>query len=194
MTFSEEYAQRCQEWSDIVQHLPRLYVETCRYTAPQVVELGVRSGNSTCAFLAAVEAVGGHVWSVDPAPARVPAHWFDSDLWTFVQASDLDVVDEAPWADVLFVDTTHALAHTQDELLAYVPKVRAGGVVMLHDTEVEHPELAPADDPPFPVAAAIREFTEVFELDDVEWVAGCNGLAVIRVKEVSIGEQTVRVA
>jgi hypothetical protein len=112
MNFHDEYLQRCSEWSDIVDHLPRLHAETARYTAPQVVELGVRSGNSTCAFLAAVETVGGLVWSVDPERAHVPPHWFDSDLWTFVQADDLKVVDEAPPCDVLFIDTTHGYQQT----------------------------------------------------------------------------------
>jgi predicted O-methyltransferase YrrM len=178
MNFDAEYRQRCSEWSDIYEHLPRLYAETCRYTAPQVVELGVRSGNSTCAFLAAVETVGGHVWSVDPDRAHVPPHWFDSDLWTFVQADDLKVVDEAPACDVLFVDTTHAWRQTLDELWNYVPKVRAGGVVLLHDTELERPEAAPHDDP-FPVRRAIEEYLTHCPVGDVEWVPGCNGLAVI---------------
>ena len=182
MSFFDEHQQRCSEWSDIHEHLPRLYVETCRYTAPQVVELGVRSGNSTCAFLAAVEAVGGHVWSVDPVRAHVPPHWFDSDLWTFVQADDLKVVDEAPACDVLFVDTTHAYEQTFHELWYYAGKVRKGGVILLHDTELERPEAAPHDDP-FPVRRATEEFLSFYPdgvIESVEWVAGCNGLAVIR--------------
>ena len=182
MNFHEEHIQRCSEWSDIVDHLPRLYAETCRYTAPQVVELGVRSGNSTCAFLAAVETVGGHVWSVDPDRAHVPPHWFDSDLWTFVQADDLAVVDEAPTCDVLMVDTTHAFEQTLRELTAYFWKVRKGGVILLHDTELERPELSPHDDP-FPVRRATEEFLALNPIGDVEWVPGCNGLAVIRTKD-----------
>jgi predicted O-methyltransferase YrrM len=186
MNFVAEYLQRCSEWSDIVDHLPRLFDETCRYEAPQVVELGVRSGNSTCAFLAAVETVGGHVWSVDPERAHVPPHWFDSDLWTFVQADDLMVVDEAPVCDVLFIDTTHAYHQTFAELLHYVPKVRDGGVILLHDTELERPEAAPRDDP-FPVRRAIEDYLEwvgmgvsVDGIGMAEFVPGCNGLAVLR--------------
>jgi predicted O-methyltransferase YrrM len=184
MNFHDEHQQRCSEWSDIYEHLPRLFAETCRYEAPQVVELGVRSGNSTCAFLAAVETVGGHVWSVDPERAHVPPHWFDSDLWTFVQADDLKVVDEAPVCDVLFIDTTHGYQQTWNELLNYAGKVRPGGVILLHDTELERPELSPHDDP-FPVRRATEEFLTYYPVGDVEWVSGCNGLAVIRVKEVT---------
>jgi hypothetical protein len=117
----------------------------------------------------------------------VPPHWFDSDLWTFVQADDLKVVDEAPTCDVLFIDTTHGYQQTWNELLNYAPKVRTGGVILLHDTELERPELSPHDDP-FPVRRATEEFLALGLLGllgadfDVEWVPGCNGLAVIRVK------------
>jgi predicted O-methyltransferase YrrM len=126
-----------------------------------------------------VETVGGHVWSVDPDRAHVPPHWFDSDLWTFVQADDLAVVDEAPACDLLFVDTTHSFDQTRSELAAYVWKVRPGGVILLHDTELERPEAAPHDEP-FPVRRAIEEFLPNFPAAHVEWVPGCNGLAVIR--------------
>jgi len=179
VTFADEFDLRRFEWSDIVDHMPRLRAEVERYTAPQVVELGVRSGNSTCAFLAGVETVGGHVWSCDVSPPRVPPHWFASPLWTFTQGDDLLLVEQAPPCDVLFVDTTHAYAQTIGELVAYVPLVRPGGVILCHDTELERPELAPNDEP-FPVRRAIEAFCDGFGIDGVEWVEGCNGLAVIR--------------
>lgn len=179
MTFTEEFEARCSEWSDIRDHLPRLYAEACRYEDPVIVDLGVRTGNSTCAFLAATEEVGGSVWSVDPMRAHVPPHWFDAEQWTFVQADDLAVADEAPECDVLFIDTTHAYEQTRQELAAYVARLKPNAVIILHDTELEHPELAP-NDAPFPVRRAVQEFADTFGLD-VEWVTGCNGLAVIRI-------------
>jgi hypothetical protein len=176
MSFTEEFEQRCSEWSDIVDHMPRLHAEACRYENPIIVDLGVRSGNSTCAFLAATEKVGGMVWSVDMERAQVPDHWFAADQWTFVQADDLWVAHEAPRCEVLFIDTMHTYLQTCRELVAYVPKVKPGGVILMHDTELEHV----LDEAPFPVLRALQEFAERFELD-VEWVSGCNGLAVIRV-------------
>lgn len=180
MTFADEYDLRRFEWSDIVDHMPRLRAEVERYDGPQVIELGVRTGNSTCAFLAAVEKVGGRVWSCDTEPAKVPPHWFDSPSWTFVQGDDLKLdADAPPSCDVLFIDTTHAYEQTIAELVAYGPKVRLGGVILLHDTEVEHPELA-LGDAPFPVRRAIETWCDMHGISTVEWVTGCNGLAVIR--------------
>ena len=37
--------------------------------------------------------------------------------------------------DVLFIDSSHVLGATVAELYRFVPKVAAGGVVLLHDTE-----------------------------------------------------------
>jgi hypothetical protein len=76
--------------------------------------------------------------------------------------------------DVLFIDTTHAYAQTSLEIELYLPKVRPGGVVLMHDVELEHPELAPGD-AAFPVRRAIEDAGLSYEL-----VSGCNGLAVIR--------------
>ena len=179
MSFAEEYDLRRVEWSDIVDHLPRLRAEVEQRPGAQVVELGVRAGNSTCAFLAGVEAVGGHVWSCDINRARVPQHWHASLLWTFTIGDDLALAGDAPRCDVLFIDTSHAYQQTIDELLTYVPLVRDGGVILLHDTELERPELAPPDDPPFPVRRAVEHFADVYGAA-VEWVEGCNGLAVMR--------------
>lgn len=172
-----EYDMRRWMPSDIVQHLPRLYDEAARGDTV-VVELGVRSGNSTAAFLAAVERHGGHVWSVDVDRPRVP--WHGHPQWTFTLGDDIAVADRLPDCDVLFIDTSHHYGHTLAELDVYVPKVRAGGVVLLHDVELERPDGAPPDDPAFPVRAAVDDYVAKHGLT-VEYVAGCYGLGVIRV-------------
>jgi predicted O-methyltransferase YrrM len=171
-----EYERRCVEPSDIFAHLPRLYVEASR-PGVTVIELGVRSGNSTAAFLLAAEENEGHVWSVDIHPPRVP--WHGHDRWTFLQGDDLWLTSELPDADVVFIDTSHLYDQTQSELELYVPKVRPGGVVLLHDTELEQPDGAPPF-PRFPVRVAVDEYCQENGLT-VEYVPGCNGLGVIRI-------------
>ena len=178
-----EYEARCGHGSDISDHLPRLFAEVDRWEDPVVLELGVRSGNSTAAFLAAVEKNGGHVWSVDVSRPRVPMEWFESDIWTFIEGDDLGVADLLPQTvDVLFIDTSHAYRQTLLELELYAPRVRPGGVILLHDTELEFPEAGDAGDPPFPVAVAIREWATNRAVPPmIEWVSGCYGLAVVTV-------------
>ena len=173
-----EYRARLVMWSDIQQHLPQLNAEASTGDCV-VIELGVRSGNSTAAFLAAVEQHGGHVWSVDIHPPPVP--WTGHPQWTFIAGDDLDVADQLPdMVDVVFIDTSHDYVQTCAELEVYVPKVRPGGVVLLHDVELEHPDASPADDPPFPVRVAVTEFCDEHGLTP-EFVSGCYGLGVIRI-------------
>jgi predicted O-methyltransferase YrrM len=175
----DEYEMRRWLPSDIVQHLPRLFEEASRGEI-RVIELGVRSGNSTAAFLAGVEEHAGHVYSVDVVRPRVP--WRLHPQWSFILGDDLEVADRIPRCDVLFIDTSHHYEHTLAELDAYVPKVKPGGVVLLHDTELEQPEGAPPDDPPFPVRAAVDEWCSTHGLTP-EYVTGCYGLGVIRIPE-----------
>lgn len=175
MTFAVEHDLRSLENSDIALHLPYLYEVAA---GCNVIELGVRSGNSTAAFLAAQEAAGGHLWSVDVEAPQVPPSWHDSALWDFLLASDLEVADELPDdVDVVFIDTTHAYEQTVAELRLYAPKLKPGGLFLLHDTELEHPDAEPSG-MPFPVRRAVDEFAA-----DAGWKCeyhpGCNGLGVI---------------
>jgi predicted O-methyltransferase YrrM len=180
----DDYLERCGKGHDIAEHMPRLFSAAAVGDAT-VIELGVRRGNSTAAFLAAVEAHGGHVHSVDIATPRTPAEWLSSGLWTLRVGNDLDLADQMPDdVDVLFIDTDHTYAQTLAELRTYAAKVKPGGVILLHDTELEHPEAATAVDPAFPVAEAIKTWAAETG-NDVEWVPGCYGLGVIRTKEAT---------
>src|SRR6185437_1352771 len=121
-------------------HLAFLRETAAAYGRPVIAELGVRAGNSAACFLAAAEDSGGEVWSVDIMPAQVPPHWHDLDRWHFLQADDISgqAQEWLPAAlDVLFIDTSHQYDHTLAELGLYVPRVRPGGIVLLHDTEWE---------------------------------------------------------
>jgi predicted O-methyltransferase YrrM len=171
-----EYQARCWLPSDIKDHLPRLHEEASIGDAV-VVELGVRSGNSTAALLAAVEIHGGHVWSVDLGRPSVP--WHGHPQWTFLMGDDIALADELPDCDVLFIDTSHHYTHTLIELETFNPKVRPGGVILLHDTELERPDGAPETDPAFPVRAAVDKYCESRGYTP-EYVEGCYGLGVIR--------------
>jgi len=182
MSFWLEFERRCGSKSDISDHLPRLFAEADQ---PEVwvLELGVRSGNSTAAFLAAAEKNNGPVWSSDISRPRVPQEFFESPYWTFVEGNDLEVGDLLPVkVDVLFIDTSHAYKQTLLELEMYAPRVRPGGKIILHDTELEHPDAEELGDPGFPVAVALREWASAQTHEPmIEWVSGCYGLAVVTV-------------
>lgn len=158
MTLTAMYQQRCTVWSDIVEHLPTLYDAVVDGNAKTVVELGVRSGNSTTALLAGVERSGGKLWSVDirlmPHAVYAPLARAAGDLWKFVLGDDLAVADRLPdRIDLLFIDSSHHYEHTLAELRLYGPKASR---IFLHDTELERPDGSPPSDPPFPVKCAVE--------------------------------------
>lgn len=159
MSFLEEYQERLGAWSDVQYCMPRMLETALRYPEVSVLELGVRSGNSTSAFLAAAEKNGGRVWSVDTEPPEVPAHWYDSNLWTFLQGDDTtyDIPFGPVMYDVVFIDTSHHYAHTLTELRRFVPIVKPGGTVLLHDSLLAHVDYEPL---PYPVTLALAAFCD----------------------------------
>jgi predicted O-methyltransferase YrrM len=169
--------------SDIADFLPMFAELGARDDVSTVIELGVREGHSTRAWLAGLEKTGGHLWSVD---CEVPTFAAPGDIWTFVLGDDND---PAVWAqlpercDIAFIDTDHAYTHTVRELQLLARRVRPGGMILLHDTENEHPEdhgVKIPPQPPFPVKQAVQfmaqQYRWVATLDERGW-----GLGVLQV-------------
>src|SRR5258708_28394811 len=122
-----EFERRRQLPSDIQDHLLTLYTWARGWPFAHVVELGVRSGVSTSAFLAALEVDRkGHLWSFDTADADVPEAFRESEYWTFTQADALGekALDVAPRGiDGLFIDLDpHSFEQTRTALPLCVPR------------------------------------------------------------------------
>ena len=137
MNIQERHKQQRQGESDIVSHLPTLHDAVIETGAQQVIELGVRGGNSTAALLAGLEKTGGQLWSCDlDMPGAPIRDYMGHDQWDFVQGDEFEVLREAPsTCQVLFVDTVHNYEHVIRELKVYGVKVEPGGIIMVHDTE-----------------------------------------------------------
>lgn len=144
MGLRDEYERRCREPSDIHEHLPALFASVLDAPShtPTVLELGTRTGNSTAAFLYALQVQQrGILTSVDPDVPDVPDEWFESSRWRYVHGLSTDEkIRDYLYAfepfDVLFVDTDHTYDTTLRELEWYMPRVRPGGVALFHDTMV----------------------------------------------------------
>lgn len=188
-----EFARRLAVHSDIIDHLQFMHDTVLRYPDPVVIEMGVRTGNSTAALLTAVTRhEHGELWSADLNEPRVPASWHDIPAWHFRQGDSASpgVLAWMPEkADVVFMDTSHTYDQQLAELRAYVPRVRPGGTVLVHDTQCvprdnfETDSFIPTAEPEGPVTDALDAYCEETGLT---WVnrrsgEGLYGMGVITI-------------
>ena len=154
------YNETLNRGSDIQDHLP-YFVHLCvTHNIQTVIELGVRGGVSTAAWLWGLEQTGGHLYSVDIDPAP-----YEADNWTFIQGDDLLIADQLPAeADIIFVDTSHTYEQTKAEIDLYLPRVKK--FMLFHDTEVAE----------FGVRAALDE-----KVPGWQEHTGSNGLGIVTI-------------
>ena len=180
LSLSDAYQDVISTPSDIWEHLPTFVALVEELDAQTVIELGTRTGVSTIAWLYALEA-RGHLWSVDiDEQPQIGEH----DHWTFLRGDDCtgDIYTQLPSkADIVFIDTSHAYTHTMAELSLYQWLVRPGGKIVLHDTEVPHPDFTSGR--AYPVKRAIEDFCVA---EGLTWTnqPNCNGLGIIDIPEV----------
>ena len=113
-----------------------LYEAVIETNSQIVVELGVETGNSTLALLAALEHTDGVLFSYDIDPCeraheRAYKHNVGS-RWMFRQQHSLKTGWRGP-IDVLWIDSSHEYTETMEELSMYEPWVRPGGIIAMHD-------------------------------------------------------------
>ena len=170
---AELYAKAAATPSDINEHLPVFLAMIDEIGALRVLELGVRDGVSTLAWLHGLHGKG-HLWSVDvelPGPNSPLRELGSVPHWTFILGRDeTQVVRTAlPNAfDILFIDTSHTYEQTTYELRAYGPRVRPGGRIVLHDTGL--PDVH-------------RAMIEYAQSRNARWTnrTNCYGLGIIEV-------------
>ena len=187
----DRYEHLCQGGSDIYEHLPT-FVRTVRdLGATKVIELGVRAGVSTVAWLYALQD-SGYLWSVDvhvPVPhddGTELLEGFDDVLlnhWSFIHGNFTDpavMIGLPEQVDAIFLDGNHVYEETLVELATFIPFVRGGGRFLLHDTAIYTTGNAITPQPPYPVRTAMEEFCADHGFR-CENNPACNGLGVIYV-------------
>lgn len=106
---------------------------------PVVVELGVRSGNSTLAILNALHRINrGRLYSVDIEPCEA-AHSMVMEAglynrWYFKLGESVSFADDVAECDIVFIDTSHEYEQTIREIAAWEKRIRANGRMIFHDT------------------------------------------------------------
>jgi hypothetical protein len=126
--------------TDISGHLVFMHDTVMRLNAHFVLELGVRSGESSRAFLTALAQTGGKLFSVDTSEDG-----FDDPLFadlraacrTFVRGDSCAVALPDPVWDIVFIDTAHTYDVTLAELRRFGPRARC---ILLHDWVASRPD------------------------------------------------------
>lgn len=146
MSARPKYEYHLEHWSDIQDHLPRLY----EAAKGDCLEIGVRSGVSTSALLAGIEERGGHLFSIDVNSCPV---FMGHRQWTLYHAdsvkdhASLNYLMQTDF-EVAFIDGDHSYEGALSDLKNFGGKAKR---IFVHDT----------DAPDFPgVRQAVDEFVK----------------------------------
>jgi predicted O-methyltransferase YrrM len=122
-------------------------------------EVGSYFGASTCFLAAAASLKEGHVHAVDTwkndAMAQEPVidtfEQFCRNIQHYRQQITvhrglaMEVKDRVPAVDLLFIDGDHSYEGALADLSGFVPKIRPGGILLLHDYTYETVKAAVRD-------------------------------------------------
>jgi cephalosporin hydroxylase len=141
LTEITEIRKHAHPRTDISDHLLPLFLEALAVRPRLIVELGVRTGESTFAFERVARLCGSSLVSVDIDDCLRASSWKD---WTFVKSDDIEFARQFPeWCrarginpeiDVLFIDTSHLYDHTVQEIKSWFPYLAEKSKVFFHDT------------------------------------------------------------
>lgn len=132
---------------DIDMHVPYMIEQA----HGNILEIGVREGCSTAAFLLGLEQMGGHLYSLD-VEAKPGELFAGHPQWTFIQGDSQKPETILPQLaglhfDILFIDGDHTYEGVTNDLKNYAPLVKDGGVIIMHDVlYAGHPGVRQAAD------------------------------------------------
>lgn len=139
----QEINTHARRQSDISDHLITLFIEAAAIRPSLVVELGVRSGESTVALGRVADLFGAHLISVDLDDCSQACLCSNQ---AFVKSDDIQFAKEfsawcgrcglVPLIDVLFIDTSHEFHHTVAEIANWFPFLSPHCKVFFHDTNM----------------------------------------------------------
>ncbi len=121
---------------DSDKHILALYAIALGSTAKNILELGVRNGDSTRPLLHAAYKNKGKLISVDIHPTRFECPKEYESHWSFVQEDALSFLkNQQPTEpyDLIFIDDWHAYDHVKAELEQVDRLVSPRTIILVHD-------------------------------------------------------------
>ncbi|MGA1839248.1 MAG: class I SAM-dependent methyltransferase [bacterium] len=141
--FLRDIQERMSEPTDISSHLETIFIESLLVKPKIIIELGVRDGESTFVFERISYLTKCFVIGVDCDDCSQVLN-FPGRI--FVQSDSVEFLKNyCEWArsrniqgfpDIIFIDTNHTYLQTKSELSLALSLVSAGGIVILHDTNL----------------------------------------------------------
>lgn len=173
---------------DTDQHVLTLFSIALGMRSKRILELGVRTGNTTLPFLMAAEQTGGMVHSVDlePTSFRCP-----DDLrvyWRFYQSDAIKWLEDNQHQqyDIVYIDDWHSYPHVKRELEFVQHMITPSSVILLHDLMYSgaHPRYHSEINTTDPQWAEGGPYRAVAELDSAVWewstIPVNHGLTLLR--------------
>lgn len=153
--------------SDMSAHMPTLYALARIHSFGEIVECGTSEGFSTHALLCGALEGGSRLTSFDvnagcgPHVRRELGLEGDpqGDRWRFFAKSSVKAAEEWDGGPVglFFLDTSHRLQYTRDELAAWLPRMHPDGAICGHDYLLH---LVPGWETKCGVKTAVDEFAQ----------------------------------
>lgn len=164
--FDESFFPKLKDWYALTscykECIDLMYEIPVIIRAKYILELGVGGyGISTTVFLKALEQTGGYLTSVDIDQNLKVENFpnFDRTKWSYINADDCSVKVVGAF-DIVYIDTSHQYMHTKLELYKFVPILRKGGYLFVHDTN--EPEVLQA------LTEYMNEFSGLLEIIHIE--------------------------
>lgn len=140
------------------EHIPWAFLLVDALRPARIVELGTHAGDSYCAFTQAVKSlnIDCECHAVDHWQGDEQAGYYGPEILKalrkhhdprYDQFSTLHEMDfaqarrlfEDESIDILHIDGSHGYEEVKADYESWWPKVRSGGIVLLHDTKVQRP-------------------------------------------------------
>lgn len=175
---------------DTDRHVLTLYSIAVQIHAHRILELGVRTGNTTLPFLLASAELGGMVHSVDIEPTNFQPPSELRMYWNFFQSDALQWLEQnitpSTSYDLIYIDDWHSYPHVRRELELLAPICTPSTVILLHDLMYSgaHPNYRSDPDTQDSQWAGGGPYRAVAELDSKIWewstIPVNHGLTMLR--------------
>ena len=177
---------------DSDRHVLTVWSIAMQIHAKDILELGVRTGNTTFPFLLAAKEFGGTVHSVDLAATTFTCPVELQPFWTFFQSDAIGWLEEQASTgkkyDLIYIDDWHSYPHVKRELEIIENMITPSSVILLHDLMYSgaHPHYRcnlSASDPQWAEGGPYRAVNEL-DLAIWEWatIPVNHGLTLLRKK------------